>query len=90
MSQPHQNFKTHTICFYRGRKGGNFFWLITQGSQVQTQEALVITQWIGPNSKAKTMIVNFIYTPPKFNIAPEEWCLEDYFPLGKGYFQGLC
>ena len=29
-------------------------------------------------------------TPPKFNIAPEKWWLEDYFPIGKGTFQGLC
>ena len=29
-------------------------------------------------------------TPPKFNIAPEKWWLEDYFPVGKVTFQGLC
>ena len=23
------------------------------------------------------------FTPPKFNIAPEKWWLEDYFPIGK-------
>ena len=28
-------------------------------------------------------------TPPKFNIAPEKWWLEDYFPFGMVYFQGL-
>ena len=28
--------------------------------------------------------------PPKFNIAPEKLWLEDYFPFGKAYFQGLC
>ena len=27
-------------------------------------------------------------TPPKFNIAPEKWWLEDYFPIGKVTFQG--
>ena len=27
-------------------------------------------------------------TSPKFNIAPEKWWLEDYFPFGKGTFQG--
>ena len=31
-----------------------------------------------------------ICTPPKFNIAPEKWWLEDYFPIGKVTFQGLC
>ena len=29
-------------------------------------------------------------TPPKFNIAPEKWWLEDESPFGKAYFQGLC
>jgi len=28
-------------------------------------------------------------TPPKFNIAPENGWLEDYFPFGKAYFHGL-
>ena len=28
-------------------------------------------------------------TPPKFNIAPEKWWLEDYF-RGKVTFRGLC
>ena len=28
--------------------------------------------------------------PLKFNIAPEKWWLEDYFPIGKAYVQGLC
>ena len=27
-------------------------------------------------------------TPPKFNIAPEKWCLEDEFPFGFAYFLG--
>ena len=31
-----------------------------------------------------------ITTPPKFNIAPEKWWFEDYFPFGMAYFQGLC
>ena len=29
-----------------------------------------------------------IYTPWKFNIAPEKRWLEDYFPIGKVNFQG--
>ena len=29
-------------------------------------------------------------TPRKFNIAPEKSWLEDYFPIGKVTFQGLC
>ena len=27
-------------------------------------------------------------TPPKFNIAPEKWWLEDEFPFGIAYFRG--
>ena len=30
------------------------------------------------------------YTPPKFNLAPEKSWLEDEFPFGMAYFQGLC
>ncbi len=30
------------------------------------------------------------YTPEEFNIAPEKWWLEDYFPIRKVTFQGLC
>ncbi len=29
-------------------------------------------------------------TPPKCNIDPEKWWLEDYFPIGKVTFPGLC
>ena len=32
----------------------------------------------------------YIYTLPKFNIAPEKCWLEDHFPIGKATFQGLC
>ncbi len=31
-----------------------------------------------------------VVTPQKINIATEKWWLEDYFPIGKAYFQGLC
>ena len=33
---------------------------------------------------------NCKFTPQKFNVAPEKWWLEDYFPIGKVPFQGLC
>ena len=32
----------------------------------------------------------YIYTLPETNVAPEKGCLEDYFPIGKAYFQRLC
>ena len=38
----------------------------------------------------KNTFKSTVITPPKFNIAPEKWWLEDYFPVGKVTFQGLC
>ena len=32
--------------------------------------------------------INYMKYPPKFNIAPEKWWLEDYLPIGKATFQG--
>ncbi len=32
--------------------------------------------------------IRFLDTPWKFNINPEKWWLEDYFPFGVAYFQG--
>ena len=32
----------------------------------------------------------FEITLPKTNIAPENWWLEDVFPIGNAYFQGQC
>jgi len=52
-------------------------------------------------STAERYIVNLIFylqilyfyiiiiTPPKFNIAPEKWWLEDYFPFGKAFFRAM-
>ena len=31
----------------------------------------------------------FSNTPPKFNLTPEKWWLEDYFPIGKVIFHEL-
>ena len=31
-----------------------------------------------------------VYTLPETNITPENAWLEDYFPIGEAYFQGLC
>ena len=35
-------------------------------------------------------LIFHLYTPPKFNIAPEKRWLENYVPIGKAPFQGLC
>ena len=42
------------------------------------------------NSSGQKTITHHCGTPWKFNIAPEKWWLEDYFPIGKVTFQGLC
>ncbi len=34
--------------------------------------------------------IDMILTLPETNIAPENWWLEYYFPIGEAYFQGLC
>ena len=48
-------------------------------------------------NSGKKALVTFHYTavlikgtPLKFNIAPEKWWLDYYFPIGKVTFQGLC
>ena len=52
---------------------------------------IVDTQSFDRKSKGKTdRVIPPLATPPKFNIAPEKWWLEDYFPIGKITFQGLC
>ena len=46
-----------------------------------------------PTTGGSSQLISAIYkpfTPPKFNIAPEKWWLEDYFLIGKVTFQGLC
>ena len=42
-----------------------------------------------PTSGGLPSIWSTGYTP-KFNIDPEKWWLEDYFPIGKVTFQGVC
>ena len=44
---------------------------------------------ISPNAEICFIVFDHD-TPWKFNIAPEKWWLEDYFPIGKVTFQGLC
>ena len=43
---------------------------------------------VGPNPGAILMFQSTESdgTPPKFNIAPEKWWLEDYFPIGRQLF----
>ena len=54
------------------------------GEKVASHRAFVTSRQRG----ASKIIVNRV-TPPKFNIGPEKWWLEDYFPIGKVTFQGL-
>ena len=45
---------------------------------------------VGPNPGAILMFQSTESdgTPPKFNIAPENWWFEDYFPIGRQLFRG--
>ena len=43
----------------------------------------------GTNPKC-SIHASYGVTHLKFKIAPEKWWLEDYFPIGKVSFQGLC
>ena len=40
-------------------------------------------------SKCIVWVGKLINTLPETNIAPENGWLEDYFPIGEAYFQGL-
>ena len=48
------------------------------------------TDLSGGSHSSKNTSIDVDTTPPKFNIAPEKRWLEDYFPIGKVTFQGLC
>ena len=39
-----------------------------------------------PSSFIRVKRAEDFNTPPKFNIAPEKWWLEDEFPVGIAYF----
>ena len=54
-----------------------------------SQDELSRWNFILPSSKVFKAIMSMMYTPPKFNIAPEKWWLEDDpFVLGFGNFSG--
>ena len=47
-------------------------------------------RWCLTQGAGKRQVVFINDTPWKFNIAPENEWLEDEFPFGKAYCQGLC
>ena len=51
---------------------------------------LLVTQNQNLPQEPTSTVENRYSTLPKFNIAPEKWWLEDYFPIGKVTSQGLC
>ncbi len=57
---------------------------------VSCQFKILIPPGISSNLSIILCHCTHLGTPPKFNIAPEKWWLEDYFPIGKVTFQGLC
>ena len=63
---------------------------ILQGFKTLSLSSQKKTQNQAPISARCTVctVFNTGLTPLKFNIAPEKWWLEDYFPLGPGNFSG--
>ena len=64
--------------------GNPFAPLITSSSYI------IIFSYFGGMGVSFAWAVSIQLTPPKFNIAPEKWWLEDEFPFGIAYFRGLC
>ena len=60
-------------------------------SKIKSWLATQLTMWSYPMAHPfKLNQYDKLDTPPKFNIAPEKWWLEDYIPIGKVTFRGLC
>ncbi len=53
------------------------------------QFCIGLTDWTTSRANLELSLPSKISTPLKFNIDPEKWWLEDYFPIGKVTFQGL-
>ncbi len=53
-----------------------------------SQNQVSPTKW----TKKKRMAFpsHLFFTLPETNVAPKNGWLEDYFPIGEAYFQGLC
>ena len=75
-----------TLCHFYPYYGGDHpMWLVHIFSGWGREKPPTSLGWI------EDSIFHFCsrnVTPPKFNIAPERWWLEDYFPFGKATFQG--
>ena len=56
-------------------------------NHLKTRPRLLEGREVSPHFMENSRLI----TPPKFkSFAPEKWWLEDYFPIGKLNFQGLC
>ena len=60
------------------------------GLPVQEKPRQVLEEMLCQSSVLETQKNQQMFTPPKFNIAPEKWSLEDYFAFWKVTLQGLC
>ena len=58
------------------------FWTPQRGNRASGGDVGNCDSEISPEILAR------LDTPPKFNIDPEKWWLEDYFPFGMAYFRG--
>ena len=60
------------------------FWFLLSPFALQTQWALSTLSTLSPQKWTKISHINIsAVTPLKFDIAPENWWLEDYFPIWK-------
>ena len=65
------------------------FWFRAETAMMSSFQTLRDVSTINPTWHCDVS-TGLTFTPPKLNIAPEKWWLEDYFPIGKVAFQGLC
>ena len=70
----------------------SFFCVLAIGTlPLRIELSLLLLDELAPPQRGFPMIFwtkHSMITPPKFNIAPEKWWLEDYFPFGKVDFSG--
>ena len=75
--------RTHAILQRHGWKK-IFEWI--QGTAGVPSDSKMCCFLFGPKPQHQVFV-----TPPKLNSSPpKKWWLEDYFPIGKVTFQGLC
>ena len=81
------------LCFflsYKPSKGVCLQVLEGHGDELRDKECWLLAAYDFKATPKNQLHNRAEATLPKFNIALEKWWLEDYFPIGKVTFQGLC